>query len=297
MELTKPDLNQRMRDALRLYEGDTRVRGSDGRLCSRQSSDPFYGDQKAYKTLNALLYPGVSNECTRICREKGKLNPIFVRNLEKSIEVYCDIFRLMCRQHREGGEVITAKRVERKDSLELLKKGQTVSFFSGSKAGYSQSFAEKDGIVLLEIHVSPQVPYVDFEEALGEEYKRIEEREVLLPPFVNISMEEAAMDRSSGKSVRDMDGRRPVGRYRLKTIDFSDSDPKSLVKESPDSIKNNLLEGREMAGETVEAMNRGEWERDFSAYISWKKHLREYLRYQFFLMWSSVAENKFQNPM
>lgn len=297
MTFTESELDREMRDALRLYEGDIRVREADGRLCCRQSRDPFSSDEKAYRTLNALLYPGISNEFTRIDREKGKLNPIFVRHIEKSIEVYCHIFRLMCRQHREESEEIVVKRVERKASLELLKQGQTISFFSTSKAEYSQSFAEKDGIVLLEIHVTSHVPYVDFEEALGEEYKRREEREVLLPPFVNFSIQKAVMDKASRKAVRDQEGRHPLDKYQIKTEGFSDPGYQPLGEAALGDMRHDLVRGSEMAGEAVEAMNRGEWEQDFSDYTTWKKQLREYLEHRFFHMWSSISENKSQQPV
>ena len=296
MESVESDLGRKMRDALRLYGGDIRVREDNGQLGDRRYRDSFWGDEKAYKTLNALLYPGIDNEFTRISKEKGRLNPIFLRHIHMSMEVYLDIFRLMCQGHRDSGEEIIVKRVERESSLEILKRGQTVSFFSTSRAGYSQSFAEKEGVILLEIHVTSDVPYVDFQEALGEEYKRMEEREVLLPPFVDFSIQETAMDRASGKSVRDLDGRRPLGRYEIKAKGFSDSGWKPLGAGSPERMRHDLLAGSHMAGEAVEAMNRGEWQQDFSAYITLKKQLREYLRERFFHMWPLIPENNFQNP-
>ena len=297
MTFTGSDMESRMRDALRLYEGDTRVRDEEGRLCPRRSTDPFWGDEKAYRTLNTLLYPGTSNEFARICRENGKLNPIFARQIDKSVEVYCDIFRLMCRGRDRDGEELVVRRVERKSSLELLKQGQTVSFFSASKAGYSQAFAEKDGVVLLEIHVAPHVPCVDFEEALGEEYKRREEREVLLPPFVEFSIEEAAMDGASRKSVRDMDGGRPLGKYEMKTKGLSDFEWQPLTDDRLEGLREDLREGGEAAAGALQAMNRGEWQQDFSSYVTWKSRLREYLKHRFFQMWrSSISENEPQQP-
>ena len=48
-------------DALRLYEGDIRIRDKAGNLLSRQSSDDFYKNKDAYRTLNALLFAGICN--------------------------------------------------------------------------------------------------------------------------------------------------------------------------------------------------------------------------------------------
>lgn len=79
-------------DAVRLYEGDIRIRDEEGNLVDRQLFDSFYGDKNAYRTLNALLFPGISNEKSRIQREGKQLNPIFLEKIDKTIDLYCHIF-------------------------------------------------------------------------------------------------------------------------------------------------------------------------------------------------------------
>lgn len=279
-------LKRRIKDALRLYEGDTRVRAENGQLCPRQWADPFRKDEKAYQTLNALLFPGISNERARIFKENRQLNPVYVQRLEETLEVYCDIFRSMCWGREDRPEELVVRRVERMDSVELLKKGRTISFVSASKAPYSSSFSQKDGVALMEIHIKPDMPYVDFQKALGEEYARRDEKEVLLPPFVEISMEKVEMNKAEKKAVRDLKGSRPEEKYKVETKGFSCY--------SGETEEDELLRGRETAVEALKAMNRGEWQQDFSAYIAWKKQLKDYLENRFWRIWTSFPENHLQ---
>ncbi len=300
-----------MRDSLRLYGGDTRIRDENGDLCARCSGDLLYGDREAYRTLNALLFPGISNEYSRIFRDKHDLNPVFLRRLEETIQIYCNIFQLMVgdrapeRGERPelpgkragegpgrkglGGEgldreaEIVVRRVERQASVEMLKQGRTISFVSASKAGYSREFADKDGVVLLEIHAKPDVPYVDFEKVLGREYGRAEEREVLFPPFADFEMEEASMSSGERKSVRDKHNRPPMAKYR---VEMKGGSGAALRPELclPGNTEGRLLGGKEAAARAVEAMMRGEWDNDFSDYILWKEQLQKYIRGRFFQM-------------
>lgn len=273
-------------DAVRLYEGDIRVRDEEGNLVGRQSSDPFYGDKNAYRTLNALLFPGISNEKSRIQREGKQLNLIFLEKIDETIDLYCRIFRLMCWEHETGDkEGVTAKRVERLSSLELLKQGQALSFISASKAGYDEEFAKKDGVILIEIHISSDVPYLDFEKTLVSEYKNIEEREVLLAPFVDIEVRETELTLKENRTIRDMNGNLPAGKYRIDAMRLQDYQTRDKVLVPLEAVKNDVSEKRYIPLEAVSAMNKGEWDKDFSEYIKWKEELQRYLKYKLSDMW------------
>lgn len=273
-------------DAVRLYEGDIRIRDEEGNLVNRQLFDSFYGDKNAYRTLNALLFPGISNEKSRIQREGKQLNPIFLEKIDKTIDIYCHIFRFMCWEYRiRDKEWVIAKRVERLSSLALLKQGQTLSFISASKAGYDKEFAKKDGVILIEIHISPDVPYLDFEKALGMEYKNIGEREVLLAPFVDIEINEMELTLKEKRTIRDINGNPPVGKYRIDAIGIQDYQTRDKVVVPLEDVKNDVFEKRYIPLEAVSAMNKEEWDKDFSEYIKWKEEIQRYLRYKLSDMW------------
>jgi len=277
-------------DALRLYEGDIRIRDKEGKLLSMQSADDFYKNKDAYRTLNALLFAGTCNEYSRIEKEGRKLKTVFLEQIEETIRLYCRIFELMCRNTGGGErEGVIAKRVERKSTLALLKEGRTVSFLSASKAGYQEDFAEKDGIILLEVHIPPEVPYLDFEKVLGLEYQSIEEREILLPPFVSVSIQEETLQPAEQRRLRDIRKKPPDGKYRVHAVKFPD------FTEEPDGyclagrLEKSILAERETAVNAVKAMNQRKWDQDFSAYCRWKEKLQIYLRYRFLELYTEFS--------
>lgn len=277
-------------DALRLYEGDIRIRDEAGNLLSRQSSDDFYKNKDAYRTLNALLFAGICNEYSRIEREGKKLKAVFLEQIEETIRLYCRIFGLMCRNTGgEGRDGVIAKRVERESSLALLKEGRTVSFFSASNAGYQEDFAEKDGIILLEVHIPPEVPYLDFEKVLGSEYQSIEEREILLPPFVSVAVREEALQPAEQRRIRDIRKKPPKGKYRMNAVKFPDFTEESDGYCRAGRMEKSILAERETAVNAINAMNQRKWDQDFSAYCLWKENLQTYLRYRFLELYTEFS--------
>lgn len=275
-------------DAVRLYEGDIRIRDEAGNLVNRQSTDPLYGDKNAYRTLNALLFPGISNEISRIQKEGKKLNPAFLERIEETIDLYCHIFRLMCGKYKiKGEECLIAKRIERLSTLTLLKQGQTRSFISASKVGYDEEFAKKDGVILIEMHISSDVPYLDFKEILGSEYQNIDEQEVLLAPFVDIKIKERELTLAEQRSIKDLKGNPPVGKYQINTVGIQDFRVGDGVETLLETMKDDIVGKRDIPFEAVNAMNKGEWEKNFTRYTKWKEELQKYLKYKLSDMWYS----------
>ena len=69
-------------DMLRFYGGDIRERTKDGKVVFGESSkDTLWGDNEAYRTLNALLFDGYENEKERIFKEKKKLKNLKLKYL------------------------------------------------------------------------------------------------------------------------------------------------------------------------------------------------------------------------
>lgn len=82
-------------DMLRFYGGDIRERTDDGKVVFGESSrDTLWGDNEAYRTLNALLFDGYENEKERIFKEKKKLTPVFIERLDETLEKNTNIRRI-----------------------------------------------------------------------------------------------------------------------------------------------------------------------------------------------------------
>lgn len=272
-------------DAVRLYEGDIRIRDQEGNLHG-QSSDPLYGDIDAYRTLNALLFPGISNEFARIQKEGKKLNPVFLERMDETLNLYCRIFQLMCWEHKKKDmECRAVRRIERQDSLILLEQGQTLSFLSASKSEFNKEFAKKDGVILLEIYVSSDVPYLDFKKALGIEYKNIGEQEVLLAPFVDIAIKETDLTSLEKRTIKDLHGKPPKGKYKIYTLGIQDFRKENKGMDSLEYMKSDILQKKDISLEAINAMNKGEWDKDFSEYTRWKEQLQRYLKCELSDMW------------
>lgn len=270
-------------DALRFYGGDTRERCSNGNL-SKKSLDVMYGDEKAYQTLNALLFEGSANEKERIWAEKNKLNPEFIRRIDETVQIYMDIFCMMKEMRKNHVEAVTLKRVDRASSIRYYEAGFTQSFLSCSKSGYDCEFSKKNDIVLLEIELASDIPFIDYECALNRnEYMNANEREILLPPFLNIEINRTEFKPVETRIVKDKNGKPPLGKYKLKPIEFPDY-RKSILGSIQD-IWEKIIDGKEVAACLLEKMNDNDRKQDYSNYAKWKETLHTYLKLQFSDIW------------
>ncbi|GFH89403.1 hypothetical protein IMSAGC002_00648 [Lachnospiraceae bacterium] len=275
-------------DALRLYGGDTRERNSDGGI-GGNSKDPMYGDKDAYRTLNALLFEGVGNEQERIWVEGHKLNPDFIKRIEETVQIYTDIFTLMKEEKEDFTDSVAGKRIDRASSVMYYENGVTQSFFSSSKRGYDSEFAKKNGIVLIETKIISNVPFIDYEKILTQkEYKNWEEREILLPPFLNIEMEKVSLTKAETKKVKDLNKKPPLGKYRLTTIEFPDY--RKRISDSERVLWQQIMQGKETAAGLLEKMNEGDKTQDYKEYLFWKQKLQIYLKILFSQIWYGGGE-------
>ena len=166
-------------DMLRFYEGDIRIRTSENRLLfkdfSKNSGNPqdkLWGDKEAYRTLNALLFDGYNNELERIQKDMHLLNPVFIELLEETLDIYKGVFSTMCGKKEIVASVSKVRRVDRRASLSEYEKGTTESFVSCSKGPYGTDFSKKNQVILLEIEIPENSPYVDYQQVLAEEYEK-----------------------------------------------------------------------------------------------------------------------------
>lgn len=281
-------ISYRQIDALRLYGGDTRVRCSNGYMGTK-SKDAIYGDKNAYRTLNALLFESNKNEQERIWKEGHTMNPEFIRRIEETVQVYRDIFTLMKVKNGTFDYHVTGKRIDRVSSVVYYESGFTQSFFSCSKRCFDSEFSRKNGIILIEVELSPNIPFIDYESVLrSNEYTHWDEREILLPPFLNIELEEIPLTIAETRMVRDKEKKPPLGKYQLKTIKFPDY--RKAILYSQKLLWQQIIDGKESAAKLLEKMNGKEKEQDYREYICWKEKLQEYLKIEFSQIWYGGGE-------
>ena len=179
----------------------------------------------------------------RIFKEGNKLNPVFVRRLKDTIKIYTGIFKLMCMEKQKKVSSFRARRVDRKNSLNAYEKGCTQSFVSCSKGGYGTQFANKNKVILLEVEVSGESPYIDFQQKLTEdEYIYYNEQEILFPPFLPLKIEEFALTKGEKKMIKDMHNNPPVGKYLIQPGSFPDY--REIIKSSKEELYQRILQGK-----------------------------------------------------
>lgn len=204
-------------DAIRFYQGDIRRRCEDGSFSDKEDAVGFWGIPRAYKTMNCLMFDGIDNEKERTEEDENSLNSQVILEIETVVEVFCDIFRAMCKytKSREGNrESIVIYRTDRGISVQEMKtQGRTISFTSTSKENSPKGyFKKKKKLTLLEFVLPSGLPCLDLEEVLGDAYYYASQREILLPPFVCASFHEGKLTEAE-ESYRDADGQPPCGKY------------------------------------------------------------------------------------
>ncbi|MCR5794983.1 MAG: hypothetical protein K6G61_06530 [Solobacterium sp.] len=181
--------------AYRYYVGETDL------------SDPFFSDPKAYVTLNALLFEGITTETARI-RENRKLDPVFLIEMDKTARLLKELDSLI-RTHGHPKSDRTVWRVERLEDYAVMKRtGILQSFLSTSKNGFLDSYTDKIGLVLMTFHLKNDDPYIDAAEELSP-YPKPEEAEITLPPFIRADFIERDPNEEEA-AIRDRDGKKPA---------------------------------------------------------------------------------------
>ena len=283
-------------DMLRFYEGDIRVRTSGDTLLFKDFSkdsenlqNKLWGDKEAYRTLNALLFDGYNNEQERIQKEGYQLNPVFIELLKETLDIYKGVFSTMCRKKEPMSSAVKVRRVDRKASLSAYEKGHTESFVSCSKGPYGTDFSKKNQVILLEIEIPENSPYVDYQQVLQKEYAKWDEKEVLFPPFLPLDIEEIGLNKKEKLSIHDMHGNPPVGKYLLRLGEFPDY--RKTITFSQEELLEKLLLGKDAAAICLQKMNAGQWDEDFQEYVNWKENLHDYLKLVYSDMWYCKKED------
>ena len=189
----------------------------------------------------------------------------------------------MCRKKEPLSSAVKVRRVDRKASLSAYKKGHTESFVSCSKGPYGTDFSKKNQVILLEIEISENSPYVDYQQILQKEYEKWDEQEILFPPFLPLNMEEMDLSNREKLSIHDMHGNPPIGKYLLKMGAFPDY--RETITFSQEELLEKLYLEKGEAAICLQKMNAGQWDENFQVYVKWKENLHDYLKLIYSDIW------------
>lgn len=174
------------RNSLRFYQGSIQEYEKVTAEGHQKYTSSFYMQKGAYNILNMLLCPGMNSEYARIVQEKKKLPLMILQQTEEIIHIYEDIFTVMCEERKQRTVRQYVYRIDRMQTMEMLKAGYTFGFTSCSlnkESGIEDAqLRKKNGLLLLELEVPTEIPYILLNEVLGSN-KYAYQNELLIPPF------------------------------------------------------------------------------------------------------------------
>lgn len=183
----------KQKDIIRFYEGDV-----------NNDHDSFYSDSKAYVTWNSLLFPTIETEIAR-SKENRLLNPSFIDHIDEVIDMSFELYKTM-QPVKEDRVVYRVERIS--DYSLFLTEGKFTSFISTSISGFLNAYQDKEGLVLLKIMIPKGNHCIDFSEIL-DDYKKAEEKEILLPPYSSFQYKNLEMN-DEIKKIKDRNGNSPI---------------------------------------------------------------------------------------
>lgn len=255
MELTPGQL-----EAVRYYEGDV------------EGDDPFWGDGKAYVTLNSLFYDGIGTERRRAA-EGRRLNPTIVADPARIFDL-CVSLISACRA-ADLSQPRTAYRVERyADYLDMREAGRTISFTSTSTGGFLPAYGDRIGIALLTFLIPAGVPCLPYAELLHDDYAKGNEQEIMLPPGLALTFEETPL-RPEEFGIADAQGNPPivkcVVRVEARPLLSGGTETHSVDSGTASGVLES--EGIAAATRVYDALNSGKEPapEDITSYCTWKQ--------------------------
>ena len=245
--------------AVKYYEGDV------------SGDDPFWGDAKAYVTLNSLFYPGIDTERRRAAEGK-RLNPAIVADPQRLVDLCVNLLSACSATDLSHPRV--SYRVERHaDYLDMRKAGQTISFTSTSTAGFLPAYGDRIGIALLEFRIPANVPCLPFGEVLQGDYAKSNEQEIMLPPGLTLTFEDAPI-KPEELAIVDAQSNPPIVKCRV-LVEKPESPAKASQPISPEEPMDAALspDGPRATERVYEALNTGDEPsaEDVECYCAWKR--------------------------
>lgn len=273
------------KNSLRFYQGDIGSYEMPTGMDKIKYSTSFYKTEKAYNLLNMLLYPGMSNEYARIWREGKKIPISLLRNMEELLDVYENIFSLMCKSSLvDQNKKFYVYRKDRIQSMEMVEAGYTFGFTSCSLTDESDSYfiKKKAGILLLEAVIPGHIPHICVNEILGKN-KFSAQEEVLLPPFVHFEKEQWDFTPSE-LLYRDINNEAPKAKYLLKMSHIDSEERKGSLEK--------IVKNAEMAEDILYRFEQDceVAQEEYSCYCQWKAEICNYVRKRFSEIHKKIKE-------
>lgn len=238
-------------------------------------NDAFYHQNSAFSAINILMMEGQSGERVRICTERQTPDKISILRWEKTMEIMELLFTAQCKytqQEAAVGKTLPAplERGDRKVNFDLMcAAGSTVAFTSTRKGPVLDEFLmNKQDPHVLHITLQGQVPYLDFEGYLHDEYSFRDEREVLLPPMLKMTCGPCRMQHHPGLG--------DVPHYDITFTGFgADIEPVD-EKETMAFLNDNASAAADTLADLVKnRLNATVWQDDGHIYWQWKTAYRK----------------------
>ena len=216
-----------------------------------------------YRTINAMLYPGIDNEIERVFKDDEILNGEHIKDAEELLEIMKNLYSVSYKNATNMKEDEHGVRIDRVSSIEKMKKEKEIlSNFSVSANGkYNPSFI-KNEMALVEVNIKPKTICSDINYLLKEESYFPSEREILVMPFNKVTVEEKEINEKDRK-IKNSKG----NEAKLKVYVTIEPPPKArpLTKEESKDEEETL--------KTIQ-------EKEIKDYIEWKEAFRTVFKYE-----------------
>ena len=249
-----------------------------------------------YRTINAMLYPGIDNEIERVFKDDEILNGEHIKDAEELLEIMKNLYSVSYKNATNMKEDEHGVRIDRVSSIEKMKKEKEIlSNFSVSANGkYNPSFI-KNEMALVEVNIKPKTICSDINYLLKEESYFPSEREILVMPFNKVTVEEKEINEKDRK-IKNSKGNeaklkvyvtiepppkaRPLTKEESKDKEramkiFKDKSKRENAKEFLNDIQIGNMSGKD-GEETLKTIQ----EKEIKDYIEWKEAFRTVFKYE-----------------
>ena len=254
-------------------------------------------DPEAYRTINAMMFPGIDNEMERIFDNGSKLNADAIYQAEELLERSVALYSVMYKygQRMPGDKV--GYRVDRASAAKLAaEEGKTISNFSTSITGYKR-FSKAD-IALEKIHIKQGTPCADFKEILGSDgYYLSDEAEVLVAPMCPIEvLEEREPISQEELKIRNTRGGHASRVYEMRTVVPEKAEPLTEEEQRDYDEQRRIFESEEYRDAAATFISKLDYLRrdgfkkeeasiiidqeDLKRYLEWKSAFQAVYRYR-----------------
>ena len=159
----------------------------------------------AHKIMNSLMFPGISEELSRIFIEgEYSLNPEALLKPEEILKIQEDLYSAMYKYGKQKkGKEKTVRFGRKSSTSEMKKRGEIVQNLSTTKNFEEVLAFEKNIGDYFEIEIEPGTACIDINEILGKESQFYEEDEILIAPYNKVEINEKELTEKNMKELEE----------------------------------------------------------------------------------------------